>query len=52
MRHPTATLAVFRTSYQFQDGFLHPDEHAASRDPNVPAYLPVNRLADGSVHDW
>ncbi|MEU7211990.1 D-mannonate dehydratase ManD [Streptomyces sp. NPDC044989] len=62
MRHATRTLEVFRTSYRFEDGLLHPgdapglgvelDDEAASRFPYEPAYLPVNRLRDGTVHDW
>ncbi|WP_433887542.1 D-mannonate dehydratase ManD [Streptomyces sp. CA-111067] len=62
MRHDPRTLEVFRTSYTFQDGLLHPgetpglgvelDDEAAARFPYTPAYLPVNRLRDGTVHDW
>ncbi|MGW7351837.1 D-mannonate dehydratase ManD [Streptomyces sp. NPDC054784] len=62
MRHSTETLEVFRTSYTFTKGALHPgdgpglgveyDDEAAAAFPYTPAYLPVNRLADGSVHDW
>ncbi|RAJ63343.1 mannonate dehydratase [Streptomyces sp. Amel2xB2] len=62
MRHSAETLEVFRTSYIFEDGLLHPSEtpglgveldtEAAARFPYEPAYLPVNRLADGTVHDW
>jgi mannonate dehydratase len=28
------------------------DTELAARYPYEPAYLPVNRLADGTVHDW
>lgn len=28
------------------------DEAAAARYPYTPRYLPVNRLRDGSMHDW
>ena len=62
MRHSAATLEVFRTSYTFVDGLLHPgsapglgvevDDGAAAGFPYRPAYLPVNRLTDGTVHDW
>lgn len=62
MPHSETTLSVFRTSYRFEDGLLHPgdtpglgvdlDEEAAAAHEYVPAYLPVNRLRDGSVHDW
>jgi mannonate dehydratase len=62
MRHSDRTLEVFRTSYHFADGQLHPsdapglgvtlDDEAAARFPYEAAYLPVNRLTDGTVHDW
>ncbi|SEG81283.1 D-mannonate dehydratase [Actinacidiphila yanglinensis] len=62
MRQSPLTLEVFRTSATFQDGLLHPgenpglgveiDEEAAARFPYEAAYLPVNRLVDGTVHDW
>jgi len=62
MPHNDDTLEVFRTSYVFDRGFLHPgeapglgvelDEAAAARFEYTPAYLPVNRLTDGTVHDW
>jgi mannonate dehydratase len=53
---------VFRTSFRFNAGLLHPsdapglgvelDTAAAAAHPYEPAYLPVNRLTDGTVHDW
>ncbi|MFE2757452.1 D-mannonate dehydratase ManD [Actinosynnema sp. NPDC059335] len=62
MPHTAETLEVFRTSYTFVDGLLHPsdsiglgvelDVDAAARFPYRAAYLPVNRLADGTLHDW
>lgn len=62
MRHSDATLAVFQTSYSFKKGLLHPgeapglgvtiDDEAATKYPYVQAYLPVNRLLDGTMHDW
>ncbi|WP_394437799.1 D-mannonate dehydratase ManD [Streptomyces sp. SGAir0957] len=62
MRHSAETLEVFRTSYRFSAGLLHPgdtpglgveyDDEAAARFAYRPAYLPVNRLRDGTVHDW
>jgi mannonate dehydratase len=62
MPHGPLAGEVFRTSYRFQDGYLHPgeepglgvdlDEAAAARFPYHPAYLPFNRLHDGTVHDW
>ena len=62
IKHSDATLEVFRTSYTFEGGLLHPgdtpglgvdydDERAAGYD-YTPAYLPVNRLTDGTLHDW
>ena len=51
-----------RISYDYADGYMHPgelpglgvefDEAAAARYPYSARYLPVNRLTDGSVHDW
>jgi mannonate dehydratase len=63
MQHSAATLAVFRTSYTFEDGLLHPgphpglgvehDDELAATYGYARAYLPVNRSKlDGSVHDW
>ena len=62
MRHSDETLEVFRTSLRFEDGLLHPgdqvglgvslDVDGAKRHAYEPAYLPVNRLTDGTVHDW
>jgi mannonate dehydratase len=62
MPHRAETYEVFRRSYTFEDGYLHPgeepglgvtlDREAAARFPYDPAYLPVNRLRDGTVHDW
>jgi mannonate dehydratase len=62
MRHSERTLEVFRTSYRFEDGLLHPsdtpglgvdlDLESARHFPYEPAYLPVDRLRDGTVHDW
>jgi mannonate dehydratase len=53
---------VFPHAYRFADGYLHPgegpglgvdiDEHLAQRHPYVPAYLPVARRLDGTVHSW
>jgi mannonate dehydratase len=62
MRHEPLVDQVFPHAYQFSGGYLHPgdepglgvsiDEELAARYPYEPAYLPVNRLADGTVHDW
>ncbi|OLT02197.1 bifunctional D-altronate/D-mannonate dehydratase [Pseudonocardia sp. CNS-004] len=60
--HSAETYEVFRRSYTFDDGYLHPgetpgigvtvDKDAAAKFDYEPAYLPVNRLRDGTVHDW
>jgi mannonate dehydratase len=62
MRHTGATDAVFPHGYRFEDGYLHPseepglgvdiDETIAARYPYRPKSLPVNRLEDGSMHNW
>jgi mannonate dehydratase len=62
MHHTAETDAVFPHAYSFSDGYLHPgetpglgveiDETAAARFPYRRAYLPVNRLEDGTMHDW
>jgi mannonate dehydratase len=62
MPHSDATDAVFPHSYRFADGYLHPgeepglgvdiDEELAATYPYRPAYLPVNRLQDGTLHSW
>jgi mannonate dehydratase len=62
MRHTEETNAVFPHGYSFSDGSLHPgdkpglgvdiDEGLAAKYPYKRAYLPVNRLEDGTMHDW
>jgi mannonate dehydratase len=62
MRHTAETDAVFPHDYHYADGYLHPseqpglgvdiDEELAAQYPYRPAYLPVNRLEDGTVHPW
>ena len=62
MRHTPETDAVFPHGYRYADGYLHPseepglgvdiDEEAAARYPYAPAYLPVARLEDGTIHPW
>jgi len=62
MRHTDETDAVFPHAYSFSDGYLHPgdkpglgvdlDEELAGKYSYQRAYLPVNRLEDGTMHDW
>ncbi len=62
MPHNADTDRVFPHEYTFQSGAMHPgeapglgvdiDEKLASTFPYNPAYLPVARLQDGTVHDW
>jgi len=62
MQHGDLTNRVFDQSFTFSDGFLHPgdkpglgvtmDVDEAGRYPYQQAYLPFNRLKDGTVHDW
>ena len=62
MGHDEVVDEVFPHAYHFADGYLHPgeqpglgvslDEGKAAKYPYEPAYLPVNRLADGTLHDW
>lgn len=62
MRHTTETDQVFPHAYAFAEGAMHPgeapglgvdiDETLAAKYPYDPAYLPVNRLTDGTVHSW
>ncbi len=62
MPHTEATYEVFPHGYSFRDGRLQLedrpglgveiDEEAAARHPYRRAYLPVNRLEDGTMHSW
>jgi mannonate dehydratase len=62
MRHTEETDAVFPHAYSFADGFMHPgeapglgvdiDEERAAQYPYKRAYLPVNRLEDGTLFNW
>lgn len=62
MPHSAATLEAFRPTWTFADGLLHPGEEpglGVDPDPEQfyqhahhPAYLPVARLRDGTIHDW
>jgi mannonate dehydratase len=62
MRHTPETDAVFPHAYTFDNGLMHPgdapglgvdiDEVLAERHPYKRAYLPVNRLEDGTLSSW
>jgi mannonate dehydratase len=62
MRHTERTDEVFPHAYSFDNGFLHPsdspghgvdiDESLAEKYPYKRAYLPVNRLQDGTMWNW
>jgi mannonate dehydratase len=62
MRHTEETDAVFPHAYTFDKGYMHPgdapghgveiDEALAAKYPYDPAYLPVARLADGTMWNW
>src|SRR5688572_16437986 len=62
MRHSEETDRVFPHAYTFQDGAMHPgeaaglgvdiDEGLAATFPYEPAYLPVARKEDGTMHSW
>jgi len=62
MRHTETTDSVFPHSYTFKDGFMHPgdepglgvdiDTALATDHPYRRAYLPVNRLEDGTLFNW
>ena len=62
MQHGELTNSVFEQSFSFADGYLHPGEKPglgvdldvdeAGKYPYQRAYLPFNRLPDGTVHDW
>jgi mannonate dehydratase len=62
MPHTEATDEVFPHGYRYSDGQMHPgeapglgvdiDENLAARHPYRRAFLPVNRLEDGTLHHW
>src|SRR5690625_1494420 len=62
MQHAPVTFEDFDSSITFADGLLDAgdepglgvdiDDEAESKFQYEPAYLPVARLADGTVHDW
>ncbi len=62
MRHTRETDDVFPHDYYFKDGYLHVgdkpghgvdiDEKLAAKYPYQRAYLPINRLCDGTMFNW
>ncbi|NYI23517.1 D-galactonate dehydratase family protein [Sphingobium indicum] len=62
MRHTPETDAVFTHAYTFSDGMMHPgeapglgvdiDEKLAAGYEYKRAFLPVNRLEDGTMFSW
>jgi mannonate dehydratase len=62
MRHTAETDAVFPHDYHFESGYLHVnespglgvdiDEELAEEFEYRRAYLPVNRLLDGTMYNW
>ncbi|MFP5433607.1 MAG: D-galactonate dehydratase family protein, partial [Alphaproteobacteria bacterium] len=62
MRHTPETDAVFPHAYTFADGAMHPgeapglgvdiDEELAAKYEYKRAFLPVNRLEDGTMFNW
>ena len=62
MRHTDATYEVFPNHYAFRDGAMYLsdvpglgvdiDETKAAQYPYKRAYLPVNRLQDGTMYNW
>ena len=62
MRHTPETDAVFPHAYSFADGAMHPgeapglgvdiDEELAAQYEYSRAFLPVNRLEDGTMFNW
>jgi mannonate dehydratase len=62
MRHTAETDAVFPHAYSLSNGLMHPgdrpglgvdiDEALAAKYEYKRAYLPVNRLEDGTMWSW
>ncbi|MEA3391202.1 D-mannonate dehydratase ManD [Sphingobium sp. CCH11-B1] len=62
MRHTEETDAVFPHAYTFANGMMHPgdapglgvdiDEELAAKYEYSRAFLPVNRLEDGTMYNW
>jgi mannonate dehydratase len=62
MKHTAETDAVFPHAYTFENGMMHPgdkpglgveiDEELAAKYEYKRAFLPVNRLEDGTMYNW
>jgi len=62
MLHTELTNEVFPHAYSFEDGYMSPgeaighgvdiNEELAAKYPYQRAYLPVNRLLDGTMANW
>jgi len=62
MLHSEKTEGVFPHAYSFDKGSMHPgdtpghgvdiDEELAAKYPYQRAYLPINRLQDGTMWNW
>jgi mannonate dehydratase len=62
MVHTELTDKVFPHTYSLRNGYMHPgdapglgvdiDEDLAEQYPYQRAYLPVNRLEDGTMTNW
>jgi mannonate dehydratase len=62
MQHTAETDAVFPHPYSFENGLMHPgerpglganiDEVLPAKYPYQPAYPPINRKLDGTMHSW
>jgi len=63
MPHSEQMESIFKISYGFEDGYMHPgevpghgadiDEKEAAKYPYKRAYLPVNRLEQGgAMTNW
>src|SRR5690606_19334009 len=62
MGYPELTSEVFASDHVFRDGNLYVADtpglrvdaylEKAGEHPYAAAYLPVNRLLDGTLHDW
>jgi mannonate dehydratase len=62
MPHTADTDRVFPHAYRYESGRMHPgnkpglgveiDKTLAATFPYVPAYLPIARKVDGTLHSW